>query len=68
MQFLNASSELFQRTFVQDHIVGQGKALEITMTGRKVTAEECYRIGLCERIVPDGTTREAAEELAQEIN
>ena len=27
-------------------LVGQGKALEIIMTGRKVTAEESYRIGL----------------------
>ena len=30
-------------------LIGQGKALEITLTGRKVTAQECYRIGLCEK-------------------
>lgn len=48
-------------------LVGQGKALEITMTGRKVDAEECYRIGLCERVVPHGTAREEAEALAREI-
>ena len=48
-------------------LVGQGKALEITMTGRKVTADECYRIGLCERIVPEGDARRAAEEMAQDI-
>ena len=48
-------------------LVGQGKALDIVLTVRKVEAEECYRIGLCERIVPDGTTREAAEEMAHEI-
>jgi enoyl-CoA hydratase len=48
-------------------LVGQGKALEIIMTGRKVTAEESYRIGLCERVVPHGKAREAAEALAQEI-
>lgn len=48
-------------------LVGQGKALEIAMTGRKVPAEECYRIGLCEKIVADGTTKEEAEKMASEI-
>ena len=48
-------------------LVGQGKALEITLTGRKVPAEECYRIGLCEKVVPTGKTREAAEAMAREI-
>lgn len=48
-------------------LVGQGKALEIAMTGRKVTAEECYRIGLCEKVVPEGEARAAAEAMAQEI-
>ncbi|MEM8796276.1 MAG: crotonase/enoyl-CoA hydratase family protein [Pseudomonadota bacterium] len=48
-------------------LVGQGTALEIAMTGRKVPSEECYRIGLCEKVVEDGKTREAAEEMAHEI-
>ena len=48
-------------------LVGLGKALEIIMTGRKVTAEESYRIGLCEKVVPHGKAREAAEAMAQEI-
>ena len=48
-------------------LVGQGKALEIIMTGRKVTAEESYRIGLAEKVVPHGRAREAAEAMAQEI-
>lgn len=48
-------------------LVGQGKALEITLTGRKVTAEECLRIGLCEKIVPSGQTKEHANMMAQEI-
>jgi enoyl-CoA hydratase len=48
-------------------LVGQGKALEIIMTGRKVTAEESYRIGLAEKVVPHGKAREAAEAMAQEI-
>jgi enoyl-CoA hydratase len=49
-------------------IVGQGRALEIILTGRQVTSEECLRIGLCEYRVPDGTVREKAEQIAQEIS
>src|SRR5881392_2614389 len=48
-------------------IVGQGRALEIILTGRKVPAEECLRIGLCEYLVPNGEARAKAEALAQEI-
>ena len=48
-------------------LVGQGKALEIALTGRKVTAQECYQIGLCEKIVEPGSTREKAEAMAKEI-
>jgi enoyl-CoA hydratase len=48
-------------------LVGLGKALEIIMTGRKVTAEESYRIGLAEKVVPHGQARQAAEAMAQEI-
>jgi enoyl-CoA hydratase len=48
-------------------IVGQGRALEITLTGRKVMSDECHSIGLCEYIVEDGSSREKAEELANEI-
>lgn len=48
-------------------LVGQGRALEIVLTGRKVPADECLRIGACERVVPDGESRAAAEALAEEI-
>jgi enoyl-CoA hydratase len=48
-------------------IVGRGRALDIILTGRKVPAQECFSIGLCERLVPDGESRRAAEELAHEI-
>jgi enoyl-CoA hydratase len=48
-------------------LVGQGRALEIIMTGRKVEAQECLRIGLCEMVVPEGQARQAAEEMAREI-
>ena len=48
-------------------IVGQGRALEIILTGRKVPAEECLSIGLCEYLTPKGEARRKAEELAHEI-
>lgn len=48
-------------------LVGQGRALEIVMTGRKVEAEEALRIGLCEKLVPKGDARRTAESLAHEI-
>lgn len=48
-------------------LVGQGKALEIALTGRKVEAAECYQIGLCEKVVPHGQARAAAEAMAHEI-
>ena len=48
-------------------LVGEGRALELIMTGRKVDAEECLRIGLCERVVPKGHARQVAEEMARAI-
>jgi enoyl-CoA hydratase/carnithine racemase len=33
-------------------LVGQGRALDIILTGRKVTAEECYRIGASPTAAP----------------
>jgi enoyl-CoA hydratase len=48
-------------------IVGRGVALDLILTGRPVGAEEAQRIGLANRVVPPGTAREAAEELAESL-
>ncbi len=48
-------------------LVGQGRALEIIMTGRKVPADEALRIGMCEQVVRVGGARAAAEEMAHQI-
>ncbi len=48
-------------------IVGQGRALDLILTGRPVGADEALRIGLADRVVPDGEARSAAETLAAEI-
>jgi enoyl-CoA hydratase len=48
-------------------LVGRGRALDLVLTGRKVEADECLRIGLCERVVPHGKSRESAEALARDL-
>lgn len=48
-------------------LVGMGRALDIIMTGRKVPAKEALAIGMCDRVVPKGKARAAAEALAHEI-
>jgi enoyl-CoA hydratase len=48
-------------------IVGQGRALDMILTGRPVDAAEALQIGLATRVVADGTARAAAEALAADI-
>lgn len=48
-------------------IVGQGRALELILTGRRIDAEECLRIGLCEYVVDSGQARQFAEQMAADI-
>jgi len=48
-------------------LVGLGRAMDLILTGRAVDAAEGIQIGLINRVVPDGTVREAAERLAAEL-
>jgi enoyl-CoA hydratase len=48
-------------------IVGQGRAMDMILTGRPVTADEALRIGLADRISPDGGALAAAIDLAKQI-
>ena len=48
-------------------IVGQGRALDMILTGRPVAGDEAQRIGLADRVVPDGGALGAAIELARQI-
>jgi enoyl-CoA hydratase len=48
-------------------LVGQGRAMDMILTGRPVGADEALRIGLCDRVVEDGAARREAEALARTI-
>jgi enoyl-CoA hydratase len=48
-------------------IVGMGRALDLILTGRKVEATEALAMGLANRVVPQGSARDAAVELALQL-
>jgi len=49
-------------------LVGQGRALELILSGRQVNADECLRIGLCEQVVEDGASLSTAVGLAERLS
>ena len=46
-------------------IVGMGRALELILTGKVIDANEAYRIGLANEVVPKGQGMKRALELAE---
>ncbi|MEU9347781.1 crotonase/enoyl-CoA hydratase family protein [Streptomyces sp. NPDC048278] len=48
-------------------LIGTGRAMDLILTGRPVPAPEAYEMGLANRLVPPGRSREAAEELAASL-
>lgn len=49
-------------------LIGMSHAMDLMLTGRPVDAVEAKSMGLANRVVPHGTSREAAETLAEEIS
>ena len=48
-------------------LIGHSRAMDMILTGRAVGADEALAIGLANRVVPKGQSRQAAEELAAEL-
>jgi len=48
-------------------LIGMSRALDMILTGRPIGAAEALQMGLANRVVEDGTAREAAESLAAQI-
>jgi enoyl-CoA hydratase len=48
-------------------LIGQGRSLDLILTGRPVPAEEAFRIGLVERLVEPGQALSEARKLALQI-
>jgi enoyl-CoA hydratase/carnithine racemase len=48
-------------------MIGRGKALELLLTGDMINAQEAYRIGLVNQVVPAGEVLKAAQGLAKKI-
>ncbi|HEY1995542.1 crotonase/enoyl-CoA hydratase family protein [Paraburkholderia sp.] len=48
-------------------LIGLSRALDLILTGRALDAREALTFGLANRVVPTGTARAAAEQLAAEL-
>jgi len=48
-------------------LIGLSNALDMILTGRAVDAEEAKRMGLANRVVPPGSSRERAEALGERL-
>lgn len=54
-------------TFVLPRLIGVSRAMEMACTGRRVKADEALRIGLVNRVVPDGELAGVVAELARKL-
>lgn len=57
----------FGLTVTLPRAIGQQKALELLFTGKRLSGEEAFAIGLCDRLAPLSELRAQAHAFAQEI-
>ena len=65
---LSACSDETRRSSAFTRIVGKGRALELILTGARITAREAHEIGLVNRVMPQAELLDAARALAGKIN
>ena len=57
----------FGMTCTLPRVVGHQKAKWLLLSGKRITGEEAYAIGLADRLVPQAEVRNAAREMAAEL-
>jgi enoyl-CoA hydratase/carnithine racemase len=53
--------------WIMKEILGMSRTIELTLTGRMMTAEECHRIGILHHIVPQAEVMKKSLEIAAEL-
>jgi enoyl-CoA hydratase/carnithine racemase len=53
--------------WIMKEMIGIARTIDLTLTGRMMDADECFRIGLMNRIVPKEKVMEASLALANEL-
>ena len=48
-------------------LIGTARALELILTGKIITAKEAERLGIVNKVVPEGEALNAAKEMMKEI-
>ncbi len=53
--------------WIMNEMLGMSRTIELTLTGRLMDADECYRIGLVHHLVPEDQVLSKAMEVAEEL-
>jgi len=54
-------------TQILPRLIGEKRAKELIFSGEQITAEEAFRMGLVNRVVPAGRLKEAVKEFAEKL-